>query len=277
MSSPILATGFVVDSPEEGTIFPSAGGSSGSAQVQAVYWRCLIVLFASARILNPGLRLMLFSNVRPPVVDGHDLGAVLEKYGVEHRLVPISTRLNRQLTPAWGNVLYFFDIMGSLTDLPLEARIALVDSDVLVAGALEPLFALLDAADYGYYRANTADDDYDINGLSQRDMGAIASRIAGRALSRPIPHYGGEMFLCSLGTWQRDRRVFEGILGDALAGEGPAAPVAFTSRKAFRSVRCVSRSGPFWLSRYHGSRGVAGAGWPALWPSGQICNQGSAR
>ena len=225
MPSPVLATGFVVDSPDEGTIFPSAGGSSGNPRVQAVYWRCLIVLFASARIMNPGLRLMLFSNVRPPVVDGHDLAVVLEKYGVELRLVPISTRLDHDLTPSWGNVLYFFDIMGSLTDLPPETPIALVDSDVLVAGALSPLFAMLDAADYAYYRANTSDDDYDINGLSQREMGLIASRMAGRNETHPIAHYGGELFLCSVGTWQRDRAVFEGILRDALAGEGAGAAV----------------------------------------------------
>ena len=224
MPGAILATGFVVDSPDEGTLFPSAGGSSGSPRVQAVYWRCLIVLFAIARIMNPDLRLMLFSNVRPPVVDGHDLAAVLEKYGVEHRQVPLTTRLDRQLTSSWGNVLYFFDIMGALADLPPETRIALVDSDVLVAGVLAPLFDLLNASDYGYYRVDTA-DDFDVNGLSPREMGAIASQIAGRAASHPIAHFGGEMFLGTVGAWQRDRAVFEAVLRDAIAGEGVAAAV----------------------------------------------------
>ena len=110
----LLATGFVVDAPDQGTTFPSAGGNSANPKVQAVYWRCLMALFASARITNPDQRLALFCNVHPPVVDGVDLAAVLTKYAVELHLVPLTARLPEGRAASWGNVLYFFDILTAL-------------------------------------------------------------------------------------------------------------------------------------------------------------------
>jgi len=222
--STIFATGFIADAPDEGTIFPSAGGNSANPAVQAVYWRCLTVLFASARINNPDQRLVLFSNVVPPVVDGHDLGQVLAHYGVEHRLLPLTTRLARDLTPAWGNVLYFFDILESLADEPAETRLAIVDSDIVVTGALAPLFGLLDQADYALYEIDTKPDE-NVNGLTRRAMGAIAGAIRGDGDAGLVPHYGGELFVAALATWRRDRHVFRALLEQAGAGAGPAADV----------------------------------------------------
>lgn len=219
----ILATGFVVDSGADGTIFPSAGGNSANPKVQAIYWRCLAVLFASARITNPAQRLILFSNVAPPVVDGADLARVLDRYGVEVRVVSLTARLDRALTPAWGNVLYFFDILANLAAEPLDTRFALVDSDVLVTGPLDPLFGLLDHRDYGGYVVDTQ-PDHPVNGLSRNQMQAIVSALGGDPSGPPL-HYGGEMFLARLSAWARDRHTFLDLLEQASNKSGPAAGV----------------------------------------------------
>jgi hypothetical protein len=225
MPSSILATGFIADSPSEGTIFPSAGGNSGDPRVQAVYWRCLTVLFASARITNPDQRLMLFSNIHPPVVDGHDLAYVLEqKYGVELCRVPLTARLARELTPAWGNVLYFFDILASLGAEADETRLAILDSDVVITRSLAPMFQQLDAADYVLYPVDSKDDE-NVNGLTPRQMGSIAAAIDSRQKAGPITHFGGEIFATRMGTWRRDAAVFQRLLEEAGSGHGPAAGV----------------------------------------------------
>jgi hypothetical protein len=224
-SRDIFCTGFIADAPDQGTIFPSAGGNSADPKVQAVYWRCLTVLFASARITNPDQRLVLFSNVTPPVVDGLDLARILpERYGVELRRVALTARLARELTPSWGNVLYFFDILASLGEEPDDTRLAVVDSDIVVTGSLAPLFASLDSHDYALYPVSTADDE-NVNGLSPRQMGAIVGQIRPELGLAPITHFGGEMFACSLGTWRRDAAVFQRLLEDAGSGSGPAAAV----------------------------------------------------
>lgn len=219
----LLATGFVVDAPHEGTTFPSAGGNSGNPKVQAIYWRCLVALFASARITNPQQRLALFCNVRPPVVDGVDLAAVLESYGVELRLAPLTARLPQGRAASWGNVLYFFDVLSALENESEDLRFALVDSDVLVTAPLDPLWALLDQAEFAGYVVDTGADE-PVNGMTRREMAAAAAKLSGREFA-PLPHFGGELFATTIGAWKRQRAVFDTILGQASAGTGPAAGV----------------------------------------------------
>lgn len=224
MSAPsLLATGFVVDAPHEGTIFPSAGGNSANPKVQAIYWRCLVALFASARITNPAQRLALFCNVAPPVIAGVDVGAVLERYGVELHRVPLTARLPQGQAASWGNVLYFFDILSALEREPDDLRFALVDSDVLVTAELAPLWALLDSADFAGYVVETGEDE-PVNGMTRRDMARAAEGLAGRPFA-PLPHFGGELFATTIGTWKRQRGRFDEILAQATAGSGPACGV----------------------------------------------------
>lgn len=219
----LLATGFVVDAPDEGTTFPSAGGNSASPRVQAVYWRCLVALFASARITNPDQRLALFCNVRPPLVYGVDIAAVLERYGVELRLVPLTARLPQGRTAAWGNVLYFFDILTALEAEDDDLRFALVDSDVLVTAPLDPLWALLDQAEFAGYVVETAEDE-PVNGMTRRTMATAASDLSGQDFA-PLPHFGGELFATTIGAWKRNRTLFDTMLEQANTGSGPAAGV----------------------------------------------------
>lgn len=224
MSGPsLLATGFVVDAPHQGTTFPSAGGNSGDLKVQAVYWRCLVALFASARITNPDQRLALFCNVRPPVVDGVDLAAVLDKYGVEQHLVPLTARLPEGRAASWGNVLYFFDILTALESETDDLRFALVDSDVLVTASLAPLWALLDSADFAGYVVETGEDE-PVNGMTRRTMATAATGLAGREFA-PLPHFGGELFATTIGAWKSNRNPFDTMLAQAAQGEGPASGV----------------------------------------------------
>jgi hypothetical protein len=219
----LLATGFVVDAPDQGTTFPSAGGNSASPKVQAVYWRCLVALFASARITNPQQRLALFCNVRPPMVDGVDLAAVLTRYGVELHLAPLTARLPEGRSASWGNVLYFFDILTALQNEPDNLRFALVDSDVLVTASLAPLWGLLDSADFAGYVVETGEDE-PVNGMTRRGMATAATGLSGRPFA-PIPHFGGELFATTIGAWKRNRKVFDTMLEQSTQGRGPAAGV----------------------------------------------------
>ncbi|MFN3515969.1 MAG: hypothetical protein ACK4YM_02280 [Novosphingobium sp.] len=274
----------MVDAPDQGTIFPSAGGNSASPRVQAVYWRCLVALFASARISNPDQRLALFCNVRPPVVDGIDIAAVLERYGVELRLVPLTARLPQGRLASWGNVLYFFDILTALEAEDDDLRFALVDSDVLVTAPLDPLWALLDRAEFVGYVVETGEDE-PINGMTRRSMAQAAEGLAGRPFA-PLQHFGGELFATTIGAWKRNRALFDTMLQQASNGVGPAsgvlteehifsiafallqsrqrrrvaASVASAGGKTLRAGGFLSMAGPAGLSRQHADIGNAREG-----------------
>lgn len=221
----MLATGFVVDQPDEGTIFPSAGGNSADPRVQAVYWRCIVALFASARFTNPGQRLALFTNVSPPRVDGVELAGVLDRYGVEVHRVPLTARLTPGTFRSWGNVLYFHDIMESLaTTEEDDLRVAIVDSDVLVTRPIQPLFALLDDHDFAGYIVRQTDPADTVNGLSMREMDSI-SRSLGAKGGELALHFGGELFMTSIAAWKRHRPLFASMLHDAMTGTGAGAGI----------------------------------------------------
>jgi len=222
----LLATGFVADLPDEGTLFPSAGGNSADPRIQAVYWRCIVALFASARFTNPDQRLALFTNVEPPVVDGVNVAEVLERYRVEIRRVPLKARLAPGTTSSWGNVLYFHDIMESLVDSgeDPELRIAVVDSDVLVTRPIQPLFALLDDHEFAGYIVRQTDPGDTVNGLSMREMDQI-SRFYGATGGELALHFGGELFMTSIAAWLRHRPLFTAMLEGAITRTGPAAGI----------------------------------------------------
>ena len=221
----LFATGFVADLPDEGTTFPSAGGNSGDPRVQAVYWRCIVALFASARFTNPGQRLALFTNVAPPMVDGVDIAAALNRYGVELHLVPLTARLAPGTTQSWGNVLYFHDIMASLVGREdPDLRIAVVDSDVLVTRPLESLFDLLDNHAFGGYIVRQTDPTDTVNGLSMHQMDEI-SRAFGATGGELALHFGGELFLTSVSAWIEHRDLFGAMLKDAMSGTGVASGI----------------------------------------------------
>jgi hypothetical protein len=168
-------------------------------------------------------RLALFCNVRPPVLADVDIANVLEGYGVELRLTPLTARLPQGRTAAWGNVLYFFDILTALEGEPDDLRIALVDSDVLVTAPLDPLWALLDEEDFAGYIVETEVNE-PVNGLTRREMAMVASGLTGRNFA-PLAHFGGELFVTTISAWQRNREVFDIILDQATCRTGPAAGV----------------------------------------------------
>ena len=226
MTQPVrlLATGFVVDRPGEGSIFPSAGGNSADPGVQAIYWRCIAVLFASARITNPSLPLALFTNGVPPIVDGIDLGKLFDRLEVEVRHVPLTARLDQSKTSMWGNVLYFLDVLESVTaSAQGDQRFALLDSDVVVTAPLDPLFDRLAACDFIGYAVDTPADT-PVNGMTPRKMAAIATAADG--ISRDtVTHFGGELFATSSAAWQREGPRFAELFAQAADDIGEAAAI----------------------------------------------------
>lgn len=220
-SSRMLATGFVVDGAAEGSRFPSAGGNSSNPSVQMIYWRCIAVLFASARLTNPNLRLALFSNADIPAVDGIALGPLFDRLGVEQFRVPLTNRLGLGRSQAWGNVLYFADVLDCAARCNPNLQFVLLDSDVLVSGSIDRLFDQLGSHEFLSYAVESSLDE-PINGMNRERMTAAATEIDGLRRARPITHFGGELFATSTAAWLSHRALFADLLERSHAQQGIA-------------------------------------------------------
>lgn len=200
----IIATGFVADTEETATEFPSAGKNSADLRFQAVYWRCIASFFYTARVNNPDAELILFSNIAPPMVDRVDLSAVLRRLSVNVVNLPLTFRLPQDGISRWGSVFYVLDIIYWMLINRSNHRFALLDSDVVIAGNLEPLFAALANQPFGGYRIDYP-DGHSVNGLTPRAAAAIASRLSQNRDLATLPIYGGELFLgytAALAYWK---------------------------------------------------------------------------
>ncbi|WP_294265020.1 hypothetical protein [uncultured Sphingomonas sp.] len=240
----IIATGFIADQPEEATVFPSAGRNSAAPSFQALYWRCIAMAMYSVRLSNPDMRPMLFSNVRPPIVDGVDLEAVFGRLGVEVVRLPLTHRLPVGRVRSWGSVFYFLDILHCLSEREPNAQLALIDSDVLVLGDLTGMFAAT-LGGYGGYAIDTLPDE-DFNGLSRTQMTSIAIEDAAAIGGPPnvdcVIHRGGELFVADMTKVASDLPRLDAIWRAIHAGQGALGRI--TTEEHFWSVYFASAARP---------------------------------
>jgi hypothetical protein len=194
---PIIATWLVADTVAERTEYPQVPGDSATFAFQAVYWRCVVCFFATASKMQVPARRILFTNVSViPYIDGYDLAAVLQRFGVEVIRLPITHRLHNASVQRWGNQFYILDIIrGAERNLQFDSLVVL-DSDcvwVRDAGGL-----LDDLARFGILTLELAHrEDELINGISRQNMKLVAQSLAGRSFKH-VPHYvGGEIFACT--------------------------------------------------------------------------------
>lgn len=192
----IIAVGFVADSAHEETDFPSVGAKSSMPAFQAVYWRCIAAAMYGARMRHPAARLVLFANCTPPRIDGIALAELFDRLRVEHVTMHLTHRLPASRVSSWGNVFYFLDILDWL-EREGDARLLLMDSDVLVTGSLQPLFDRLRTHAVAVYDVGTPEAE-NVNGLDRPAMTEIAADWAaarGGALTMAgaVPHLGGEL------------------------------------------------------------------------------------
>lgn len=195
---PTIATWFVADSAEEATFFPQVSSRSDSATAQAVYWRCTVCFFASSLALNPQARHVLYTNGPVPAVDGHDVAAMLERWGVEVIRWPVSMRLHRGAVESWGNQFYVFDVIEHHIADPSAGPLILLDSDCLWLRPVSPMLAAIDRHQALTYLFNAGEyaEGAPINGQTRAGLARFLAQTGGPALAR-VEYCGGELIAAS--------------------------------------------------------------------------------
>ena len=219
-----IATWFVADAPEEGTFFPQVGAASHLAEVQAVYWRCVAVFFASSLAVNAGARHVFYTNTQVPVVDGVDLAVLLARWEVEVVPLPVGFRLPQGSVTRWGNQFYVFDVMRRFVAEARDERLMLLDSDCVWRSSVAPMAEAIDRE--GALTLPLGFDEHPegeaINGLSRGGMARFAARHGGHELAT-IPYCGGEIVAATRACTARIVEQAERLWPALVAGE-PDAP-----------------------------------------------------
>ena len=195
MKKTVIGTWLHAETKGTESQYMQVGGVSSSTSFQDVYWRCVVVFFASSVRHNPDAAHRLFTTVaRVPDIDAFETSAFLAKLGVEVVQVPLTYLPPVGYHGAWRNQFYILDIIKYLDShsAPDEQHLIL-DSDCVFTAPVQPLAD--DLSRLGLLALDISlPADEDINGITQRDMKQIFEE-----LGLPVPgeiahYYGGEFF-----------------------------------------------------------------------------------
>jgi hypothetical protein len=198
---PVISTWIVLDSPEDETEFPSAGTRSSTRSFQWIYWRCIVVFFASSIKQNPAAHHVLFCNRPFDKIEEQDTLALLRQWNIELIHIPITYRMPRGSVSKFGNVFYELDILKFAAEQDWPG-IILTDNDCVWVKSAEPIAALLEKEPILGYTLQPEDQkayqgDVLINGMSRKKMRALIQDVGGLALDRDVHFYGGEFLAAS--------------------------------------------------------------------------------
>ena len=203
---PTVVTWLYAEAPGEESVYPQVigHGAPSSTRFQAVYWRCVAVFFASLHRHQSGARAVLATNVEAaPTVDGHDLAALLARWGVETVRLPYTFQPPEGYWGAWRNQFYVFDVVRWLAGRLGDGDVGMVlDSDCVWArppGRMAAMARRHGALTYDLGLPEGGDQ----NGLSLDAMAALYTDLDGHAPATPPPYVGGELVAATAETLRR--------------------------------------------------------------------------
>jgi hypothetical protein len=194
-SRPIVSTWILIDDDRTSSFFPQAGRMpSSDPRVQRIYWRCVVVFFATAIKSNGAhCRYRLYTNSSADLsASGLETQAALREMKVEIVHLDFTFNPPDGYCDRFRNQFYIFDILGFIA-AEADSRCDLVlDSDCL---CLRPLEELFEATRQN--GALTLTDGYqcgqDINGLTREQMQELF-RDLGCDLASPPEYLCGELY-----------------------------------------------------------------------------------
>lgn len=192
-----LATWICIDSLADASWFPAAKGDSSDLKIQANYWRCLAVCLFSARLYNPDVKLLLFSNQDViPMIDDISIKQLLDGLNVQFITTAFEYRTPIGYYSHWRNQFYEFSIFNYIVNSSIfndTDTFVLVDSDCVVTSDLSNMFSDLQTFDCINYQLDYA-PNYKINGNSRQDMQAIFGKLLNSEIGELPNYYAGEFF-----------------------------------------------------------------------------------
>jgi len=206
-----IATWLCADEKGEESIFPQTGQKSSSQSHQNIYWRCLILFYATSKRFNKTEKHLLFTNVkRLPVLDGVSVTDMLNDLEVEVIFTDFKYKTPKGYFGMFQNQFYEFSILEYIaTHYQDEKDMFLItDSDCIFIHRAQELFA--EASRQGFLSfEDDCTEDLVIHGLNRKQMGALYEDLLGYKINEVPGYHLGEFFLASL---KNVKTIFAGFL-----------------------------------------------------------------
>lgn len=184
---------FYAEKKGEESNYLNIKGSSSSASFQEIYWKNLIVFFASAYRTNPKANLILFSNSLPPHQEWRES---LDKLRVEIINIPYDHNPPKGHWHSWQSTFYIIDCLNYLQSrVKEEDYIYFMDIDCLLLKDLKRLNAVMRKDGFVNYAIDYP-VDRKIHGVSRQDMKRSftqATESNENTNKYPI-YFGGELY-----------------------------------------------------------------------------------
>jgi hypothetical protein len=189
-----LCTWLYAESAGGESTYQQMRGRSSSSGFQAVYWRCVCVLFATSHRHQPSRKHLLFTNVEDiPEVDGTDVTELLSGLGVEIVRLPFTFETPPGYYEAWRNQFYVFDIVRYLSErLDADDAAIVLDSDCVWIANVGPMSDALQRDGVLTYVKHYP-PDWPANDMSRIEMQHVASGLLDVGVPYPLLYCGGEL------------------------------------------------------------------------------------
>ena len=191
----IIGTWLHAETKETESHYPQVGGASSSTAFQDIYWRCVMLFFASSVRHNTHAIHRLYTTVsQVPDVGRVSTSAFLRRLNVEVVQIPFTYLPPLGYHGSWRNQFYILDIIKHLDACGAsDEQHVILDSDCIFTGSVEPLSRRLSQQGLLALDLELPLDE-NINGLTQRDMKAIFQEMGLPCPAEAAAYYGGEFF-----------------------------------------------------------------------------------
>jgi hypothetical protein len=195
-----ICTWICVDAVGEESIYPQTGEKSSGKKHQEIYWRCIILFFATSKRFNKTQKHILFSNTRQiPTWDGLDVSSALKELDVEIVYTDFNYKTPKGYFNLFQNQFYEFSILEYITknNFNRNDHYLILDSDCIFSRSVDELFQLAEPSGFISFE-DDCKTDLVIHGLSRLDMKELYQDLSGKIVPEIPGYHLGEFFLASV-------------------------------------------------------------------------------
>lgn len=205
-----ICTWFCADNPGEESIYPQTGEKSSGKKHQNIYWRCIILFFATSKRFNKTQKHILFTNTRAlPILNGKKVSDMLFELDVEIIFTDFNYKTPKGYFNLFQNQFYEFSILEYITkhNKKQEDHYLILDSDCIFTRAVDEIF--FDAKPNGFISfEDPCSTELVIHGLSRIDMKHLYEDLSGKKVPIIPGYHLGEFFLANV---KNINIIFEGF------------------------------------------------------------------